>query len=198
MLCQMLVTAIMEHLMKIHYLVELTSLTHQSEQLTKSAEEQKVIRYVAGYILVSLRKKLEQSSHHQREEFILCLWRICEDETDCEDFFTYARHWLDQVNRGGLFIVSDLSYLLFEQLELNVRKLYNLSALDTSLLLCSHDEVREAVVESGDVQFCWSQLSSDLDDDGSQLLRMIVDLWITIRGFSFVRSFWNCTNKLMQ
>ena len=38
-------------------------------------------------------------------------------------------------------------------------------------------EVREAVVGSDDVQFYWSQLSSDLDDDGShQLLRMIVDL----------------------
>ena len=97
---------------------------------------------------------------------------------------------MDRVNRGGLFIVSDLSYLLFEQLELNVRKLYHLSALDTSSSLCSRDEVREAVVGSDDVQFYWSQLSSDLDDDGChQLLSMIVDLWITIHGFSFVRSF---------
>ncbi|XP_062508481.1 uncharacterized protein LOC134184753 [Corticium candelabrum] len=188
--CQMLVTAIMEHLIKVHYPVEVTSLTHQSEQLATSTEEQKVIRYMAGYIPVSLRKKLERSSHHQKEEFILCLWGMCEDETDCEDFLAYTRHWVDRVNRGGLFIVSDLSYLLFEQLELNVRKLYNLSELDTSSSLCSRDEVREAVVGSDDVQFYWSQLSSDLDDDGShQLLRMIVDLWITIRGFSFVRSF---------
>ena len=43
MLCQMLVTAIMEHLIKVHYPVEVRSLTHQSEQLATSTEEQKVI-----------------------------------------------------------------------------------------------------------------------------------------------------------
>ena len=106
---------------------------------------------MADYIPVSLRKKLERPSHHQKQEFILCLWGMCENETDFKDFLAYTRHWVDRVNLGGLFIVSDLSYLLFEQLELNVRKLCNLSALDTSSSLCSRDEVREAVVGSDDV-----------------------------------------------
>jgi len=54
-----------------------------------SEYEEKVIRYIAGCIPVSLRKKLERSSHPHKEEFILCLWSMCEDEggTDTDNFF---------------------------------------------------------------------------------------------------------------
>ena len=41
-----------------------------------------------------------------------------------------------------------------------------------------------------DVQFYWFLLSSDIDQEkaNKELLLMIVDLWITIRGFSFAKS----------
>ena len=57
MLCQMLVTAIMEHLIKVHYPVEVTSLTYQSEQLATSTEEQKVHDTIHGRLHSRVTKK---------------------------------------------------------------------------------------------------------------------------------------------
>ena len=46
-----------------------------------------------------------------------------------------------------------------------------------------------SVIANDDVLFHWCLLSFETDDeDATQLLRMLVDLWITIRGFSFLSS----------
>ena len=131
MFCQMMLTSVMEGLIKVCCTLENSS-GSTSEELALSELEQKALRYVAGYVPVQLRKKLERSSHPLKEEFILCLWDMCEDDTSSDDFLSYTRSWVERVNRGGLFLVNDMAYLLFEQLELELRKHYNLTELTRS------------------------------------------------------------------
>ena len=76
MFCQMMLTSVMEGL---RCTLDNSS-GSTSEELALSELEQKALRYVAGYVPVQLRKKLERSSHPLKEEFILCLWDMCEDD----------------------------------------------------------------------------------------------------------------------
>lgn len=51
-------------------------------------------------------------------------------------------------------------------------------------------ELIHAVVEDQEVEFLWTILSVDINDeeDARELLQEIVELWITIRGFSTTSS----------
>ena len=42
------------------------------------------------------------------------------------------------------------------------------------------------VMEDEDVQFCWTMIAVDIDreEDAQELLQNIVELWLTIQGFS--------------
>ena len=52
------------------------------------------------------------------------------------------------------------------------------------------ERVKESVLSDEDVLFHWSMLTTDIEDDRAEiLLVMLVDLFITIRGFSFTKSF---------
>ena len=138
---------------------------------------------------MSLHKKLERSSNPYKEEFIVCLWSMCEDDTTCDDFLSYTKTWINRVDRSGLFPVNNTAYLLFKQLEIEVQKNYNYNKLVASHIP-TRDEIAKLIMKSTDVQFYWFLLSSDVDQEeaNKELLLMIVDLWITIRGFSFAKS----------
>ena len=46
-------------------------------------------------------------------------------------------------------------------------------------------EIVDTVVSDSDVQFSWSLVCTDLDEDlETELLKHMVELWLTIRGFS--------------
>ena len=58
----------------------------------------------------------------------------------------------------------------------------------------------EEIVNNGEVQYHWSSIAYELDDDITQLLlKEIVQLWLNIRGFStagsFVEQYKQCHNK---
>ena len=47
----------------------------------------------------------------------------------------------------------------------------------------------ETILTDDDVRFYWCLLSAEIGDaEGEVLLKMIVDLFITVRGFSFAKS----------
>ena len=51
--------------------------------------------------------------------------------------------------------------------------------------------MRESILHDEDVSFHWALLSGDWEEEEERtLLPMIVDLWVTMRGFSY-GSAWN-------
>ena len=47
----------------------------------------------------------------------------------------------------------------------------------------------ESIATDEDVLFYWSIISAEWEEKEEQiLLRMIIDLWVTVRGFSFAKS----------
>ena len=71
-----------------------------------SYEEENALRYAAGYIPRALRRKLERSSHHLKEELILCLEELVM-ERDLHEEEDLSVHWTKLIDRGGLKHVSD-------------------------------------------------------------------------------------------
>ena len=116
-----------------------------------------------------------------------------QSESTDDDFLTYTREWIDKVSRGGLFPLNDATYIFFVSVEKEVH----------AILLCymakqagSKDAFKELViqkiVDSEQVQWNWILISQciDSEDDAIELLKEIVTLWVTIRGFSITAMWW--------
>ena len=83
------------------------------KQLT--ADEENILRYVAGYVPFKLMKRFEEQSSRQAAEYVECLSHMSVGG-EVTDFSTYTMQWLEQVNRGGLFHVSDEAIFCFDTL----------------------------------------------------------------------------------
>ena len=68
-----------------------------------------------------------------------------------ETFLMYSRRWIDLVNRGGLFVVSDEVYMAFQSMELALQEYLNRVALGKH----KKEDAIQYIVDDGDVQFFW-------------------------------------------
>ena len=64
--------------------------------------------HVAMYLTVKFQKR----SGKKYDQFIECLGEMAVF-SDNDDFLEYTRHWIDEVNRGGLFPLNDASFRFF-------------------------------------------------------------------------------------
>ena len=73
-------------------------------------EEDNAVRFASGFIIRSLKKKLSKS-----ETYVYTLNCMHESDSDIEtdNFLDYTKEWVSRINRGGLFRVSDETFLLF-------------------------------------------------------------------------------------
>eukprot|EP00118_Oscarella_pearsei_P021829 m.248169 g.248169 ORF g.248169 m.248169 type:complete len:152 (+) comp40284_c0_seq7:293-748(+) len=99
----------------------------------------------------------------------------------------YTTVWLSIVDRGGLFKISDSAYNFFLALEVKVRVVLPRRLLHKNQ--GAGDDIR-SIEESSEIQHHWAVVSSDIDDDDDSviLLREIVTLWTTVRGFAITSS----------
>ena len=94
-----------------------------SSQQRLSYEEQNALRYAAGYIPRALRKRLERSGHPLKEELILCLLDLTDDD-DCGT--SESEEWIRLVDRGGRKHVTNMAYrnsLFFRLLNFRVKNI---------------------------------------------------------------------------
>ena len=104
-----------------------------------------------------------------------------------------------QYDRGGLWHVSDETYELFVAIETKIRQYYK--AQQTSFP--ERKIIEDAILDNLKVQFCWSLLSLSFDNDiATELLKLIVQQYVNVRGFyfaiSFVEMYKKDSNKLLQ
>ena len=98
----------------------------------------------------------------------------------------YTSRWIAIVDRGGLFKISDRSYVFFRAMENATRGL-----LPGKLKETTFTNVVPLVVSSCEVQKNWEVLSSSIEDESENqdLLKEVVSLWVTMRGFA-ITSAW--------
>ena len=144
-------------------------------------EEINALRYVSGYIPRMLRKRLKTSTlpHKLREDLKLCLYDLLDDG---DEVYDESQDWVTQVNRGGLTLVNTATFEVFLAVEKELReKLFMQEGVPEF-----SDNMRQDIGDSDDVQFHWSLVSSDWEEESAKvLLEMVICQYVKIRGFSY-------------
>ena len=170
-----------------------TCTTESSSRVEITKDEESIIRYACGYVGMKLQKRFTKLKGERAAIFVDCLDQMCADGPS-SSLFDYSREWIDRVNRGGLFDVSNDAYVLFYVIEEAMRERLTTHISKSGLLTptksaAEKERIIDFVVKDMDVQYRWDVISSDMDEDMQlELLTHIVSLWLTIRGFSISKS----------
>ena len=96
-----------------------------------------------------------------------------------------SQQWVKEVDRSGLIHVSDDLNMVFLSMKMELRRHLKLGN-DINI----KDTALGEIMKNEDVLFYWSLVSVNWDETHSnELLQLIVQQWITVRGFSFVSGF---------
>ena len=117
-------------------------------------------------------------------EYVQCLGDMAV-EGNGDKVLAYTRKWLDLVNRGGLFPLNDNSFSFFVEIERIVRTLLARHAVHND---CEKQTFWRSAVDkiasNDDVQFYWTLLSHDIQEQKDSEILLLVTLWVTVRGYS--------------
>lgn len=172
-------------------------------RLTKDAEA--TLRYVAGYIVFSLRKRYRQKSTLEARATMELLDSFGGKERDDLNselsLIQYTMHWIDIVNRGGLFLVNDDFFGFIKMLEHIARTILNKNLL---LNYCGSD-VRTILLQkffgNQALNDMWANLTQHMRNSDllAKILGMIYSKWINLRANSFVKNWIEIQkNKLFK
>ena len=100
-----------------HFPLKTQEKPHQSTQ-TLSYNEKNALRYAAGYVIRHSKKKIKLSVHPLKVELELCLSDLNETDSDQDDV---SGDWVIAIDRGGLTHISNMTYMMFEAMELEFR-----------------------------------------------------------------------------
>ena len=185
--CQYVGHHIFKLLIAEHFTLNPTTSTDLPKPLT--LEETFGLRYTAGNIPRSLRKKITKSKHPLKNDLLLCLFDLLDEGDDADHD---SKRWVESINRGGLTRVNNSTYNVLVSMESEIRN--HLSGFQLPNL----QEVTEAIMKNEDVHFFWSIVSSDWEQSSATaLLHMMVSEWMKIRGFSLA-SAWIEKYKVAQ
>ena len=183
---QYVTDVVFKELIQAHFPVVSRPATQRSVTITN--EEANVIRYAAGYTLRTVREKVEKESHPLKEEMVLAIMELVADEDEDDDEQGRSTEWVSLVDRGGLWHVTNEAFVFFCAIEEVIRTHLTVSAIN-ELSSGSKGAIVEAIIGSDDVAFFWCLACIEADEEEKkELLTRIIDLWVTIRGFSFARS----------
>ena len=110
--------------------------------------------------------------------YLMALVKSRNDEEVASD-----EEWTRMLDRGGLWYIKETSYSLFCAIEEETR--YCLKILSSQ---CKQEIIRR-ITSNDDVLFHWTITTADFEINDEEahevLLEKIVELYITIRGFSY-------------
>eukprot|EP00731_Ephydatia_muelleri_P018397 Em0011g437a len=161
---------------KSHYAIDAAT-SGNADDYGLTCSEMYALRYPAGYVPRTLRRKLEKCKK-KKIELLNCIGDMQESDDSVQSDST---NWIKCVDRGGLTFVNSQTFELFLAMELEVRSHLQGPGKPVNFM----SDIAPKVKNNEDVLFCWSMLSSSWDEESSKtLFKMVVDLWLTIRGYS--------------
>ena len=151
-----------------------------------SYQELNIIRYAAGYVCRIVKKKIPATKTDHRLSLDVLL--SDGDEDDDVAAACHSRDWTTMVDRGGLLHVSDDGFDVFVAMEEVIRGYYHVNKA-SDLNDGKKDEIVKNVIKDDGVMCSWSIVAADMNKKvADELIKLIVEEWVKIRGFSFAGS----------
>ena len=168
-------------------------------ELKLEPEEEEVLRYVAGYIPYSLKKKYTKLRHLPEGQAILSVlssWSKEEGEKDMS-FLDYTRDWTALRDRGGLFIINDELYIFIRRIENVARTIFNKNLLVQYCNQNLSNELKNQLSASELISEAWEKITRNLENKslGEKLKMEIFTKWINIRATAFLKA-WLAAQRL--
>ena len=154
--------------------------------------EEKILRYVAGYIPYSIRshfRRVKSTPESISALQIVESWNKAGLEQESLSLLDYTNEWIEKINRGGLFLVTDNFYRLIIRIEITVRTVLNVQFL----LQYAGEDIRIIILDrlknDSYVTFGWDSLTRDVENKSlcDRLKLIVFNKWISIRAYSFVK-----------
>lgn len=149
------------------------------------ADEENVLRYVSGSVVMKLLKKIKKptATSIKDAQFLECLSQMSnrDEDSPCSD---YTLEWTDSLSRGKLLVVNESTFTLFKAVEAKTRQA--LPSCLTEDAPSKKIKLIEAIANDRMVQMHWQRVGNSVIDDtiSQELLKMLVDMWVTMRGFA--------------
>ena len=183
---QYVTDVVFKELKQTHFPVVSQPPTQRSVTITN--KEANVIRCAAGYTLRAVREKVKKESHPLKKEMVLAIMEMVADEDEDNDEQGPSTEWISLVDQGGLWHVINETFMFFYAIEEVLRNHLTVSAI-SELSSGSKSAIGEAIVGNDDVAFFWCLACIEAGKKRRRkLLSRIIDLWVTIQGFSFPHS----------
>ena len=103
---------------------------------------------------------------------------------DKDSSYGNSEEWTVKVNRGGLCRIKEATFNVFLAIEEELKE-----CLHTLNGIPKKDEIIQRVTANDDVEFYWLIATADFEIDErevhQEILSKIVELYVTVRGFSF-------------
>ena len=165
--------------------------TEVSQNLSENT--QKILFYIAGYIINALKKKYFKLTTTELKEKKMALLKSLSCSTNNSKFIENISAWFEKKNRGGLKRPCDNFFLLLRSSELVLLK-NNPSVLHTRANSIRNCEIKEKIMEDFMVKYYREKLFRIPDDENDihdkvtdVVFEDIINLFITIRGFAVQR-----------
>jgi hypothetical protein len=104
------------------------------------------------------------------------------NDVDPDEMDDESSEWTSAIDRGGLKHVTDMTYCMFASTEIELRKHIQSTTGPSELNILG---AKKQIMESDDVVFYWSMVSSNWEEEvASTLLEMVISSYVMIRGHS--------------
>ena len=119
---------------------------------------------------------------------MLAIMELVAGENEDDDEQGTSTEWISLVDRGGLWHFTNEAFMFFCAIEEVIHTHLTVSAIN-ELSSGSKGAIVEAIIGSDDVAFFWCLACIEAEEEEKKELHTrIIDLWVNIQGFSFVRS----------
>ena len=191
-----LVTSYITELLKQH---SSNSQSFQELKLELSKEEEKILYYVAGYLVFSLLKKYRKLEKCKKKhqiaiasiQFLESLRVSGDNSFNSNDFETYVQEWLCQVNRGGLVKVNQQAFFFIYKTEITVRNLLNISIIKEYRDEDLRSVLLKLLMESEEINSAWKSVARHIPNESLKeiLQKQFMKKWIDLRARAFVKTY---------
>ena len=173
-------------------------MTPVDKTVALTEEEQKALRYVAGYVPVVLIKHFKRYPSNTAAQVyidLLSQWKVDCDyeqtETD-QSLLEYTKSWVNRVNRGGLFVVHDDVFEFFKLMEQSVKPVLQKDFTESHKDINLKGHLVQTVRSTDEIMNAWCKITTDIqmnDKLNSILFDKVITRYINLRCNSFVASY---------